>query len=167
MRYYATCNKEINAKVGDLIEGRVEDPLKHGLDGYFFTTLGMLLEHVYRSDRVWMATFLGLADHGIDIEGELGALPPSGAVIFGDFTSYRKARARLDDCILDYMGRLVEEDLWRITTKVTSRGERMERVVWKALLHFFNHQTHHRGQVSGILDGLHIENNFSNMIFID
>jgi uncharacterized damage-inducible protein DinB len=38
------------------------------------------------------------------------------------------------------------------------------RTVWEILIHTFNHQTHHRGQISEILDENKIENDFSNMI---
>ena len=34
-------------------------------------------------------------------------------------------------------------------------------------MHMFNHQTHHRGQVSLVLDQFGIENYYSNMILID
>jgi len=32
------------------------------------------------------------------------------------------------------------------------KGEDQEQELWKTLLHWFNHQTHHRGQVSVLLD---------------
>ncbi len=31
-------------------------------------------------------------------------------------------------------------------------------------LHLFNHQTHHRGQISVLLDQLGVENDYSNLI---
>ena len=35
-----------------------------------------------------------------------------------------------------------------------SKGVKREHPMWQALTHFFNHQTHHRGQVHGLLTGL-------------
>ena len=32
-----------------------------------------------------------------------------------------------------------------------SKGVRREHPAWQALTHFFNHQTHHRGQVTTLL----------------
>jgi len=59
------------------------------------------------------------------------------------------------------------EDLYKIGTRVNRLGEKKEHVFWKALMHMFNHQTHHRGQVSQILDQLKLENDFSNIILIE
>lgn len=32
-------------------------------------------------------------------------------------------------------------------------------------MHFFNHQTHHRGQIAAVLDAAGIENDYSNLIW--
>jgi uncharacterized damage-inducible protein DinB len=45
------------------------------------------------------------------------------------------------------------------------RGKQQEKPAWRALLHFFNHQTHHRGQVSVLLDQMSVTNDFSNLIW--
>jgi uncharacterized damage-inducible protein DinB len=36
----------------------------------------------------------------------------------------------------------------------TSTGLEMKHPMWCALSHFFNHQTHHRGQVTALLTSL-------------
>jgi uncharacterized damage-inducible protein DinB len=36
---------------------------------------------------------------------------------------------------------------------------------WQALLHVFNHQTHHRGQVAQVLDEHGMENDVPNIIW--
>ncbi len=143
------------------------DPFGHALGGYFFTSLGQLLEHIFVSDMNWMGEFLAVADHGLDLAGELGKPPEQGKRAFGDFATYRAARERLDDFIVACMARLEDADLQKTVSRMTRQGIRLEREVWKALIHFFNHQTHHRGQVSDILDNLKIENNYSNMIFLE
>ncbi len=58
----------------------------------------------------------------------------------------------------------------RLLTKTVSRRNGaglLEREAAFALVHFFNHQTHHRGQVSALLDGWKIENDYSNMIVLE
>jgi uncharacterized damage-inducible protein DinB len=40
----------------------------------------------------------------------------------------------------------------------------MERPLWQLLMQWFNHHTHHRGQVSVQLDALGIENDYSGLL---
>ena len=67
--------------------------------------------------------------------------------------------------IIRHVNALDEEDPQKTTTKTNRRGEKLDRALWRALVHVFNHQTHHRGQGSAVLDRMGIENNYSNMIF--
>jgi uncharacterized damage-inducible protein DinB len=41
------------------------------------------------------------------------------------------------------------------------KGEDTEKEMWKVLMQMFNHATHHRGQISGLLDMLGIDNDYS------
>jgi uncharacterized damage-inducible protein DinB len=165
--YYAKCNALINAQMLGHLTQLERDPFETSLPGYFFKTLGQLLEHVYVSDMNWMKEFMGINAYGLDLEKEVGPVPEYGTGVFVDLPAFATLRKRLDAFIGEYMGRLDEADLSKCVSRTTRSGQRIEREAWKALMHFFNHQTHHRGQVSNILDDLKIENNFSNMIFID
>ncbi len=165
--YYARCNAEIDSRMLTLLEERVDEPMKTPLSGYFFKTLGELLEHIYVANANWMSAFVGLADHGIDLTEVIGPLPKYGERVFGSFAEYTAAQRRLDELIVRYCEALTDEDLNAVLSRKRRNGETTSKVVWKALLHFFNHQTHHRGQVSCILDELKIQNDYSNMIFIE
>lgn len=48
---------------------------------------------------------------------------------------------------------------------VRANGEQRESHVGHVLLHLFNHQTHHRGQIALMLDELGVENDYSNLIW--
>jgi uncharacterized damage-inducible protein DinB len=165
--YYARCNLVINGQMLELLGKLGQNPFELGLPGYFFKTLGQLLEHIYVSDMNWMKEFLGLNAHGLDLEKEVGSIPEYGKQAFSDLATFAGQRKRLDEFIAGYMDLLEEGDLQKRVSRTMRSGQKVEREVWKALIHFFNHQTHHRGQVSNILDDLKLENNYSNMIFID
>ncbi|NNE19424.1 MAG: hypothetical protein HKN10_13190, partial [Myxococcales bacterium] len=45
-------------------------------------------------------------------------------------------------------GSLTSGEQWRLLRYETSTGEEHEHAMWWAVSHFFNHQTHHRGQVT-------------------
>ncbi len=167
MRYYARCNREINANMAKIIGEKIESPMSLALKGYFFPTLGKLLEHIYIADMVWIKAFGSVDDCGLDFEKELGPTPDYKDVLFTDFDSYRERREAFDEFIERYAEKVGEGFFSKKVVRVNRRGERTEKDVWKAVLHCFNHQTHHRGQVSCILDELGIENDYSNMIRIE
>jgi uncharacterized damage-inducible protein DinB len=45
------------------------------------------------------------------------------------------------------------------------KGEPQRKVLRRTLLHVFNHQTHHRGQVAALLDRFGVDNDYSNLIW--
>ena len=167
IKHYAKCNKVINAKMLEIIRKKLKDPLEIQLKGYFFKTLGELLEHIYVSDMMWMNAFLEIRDYGIKIVDEVGPIPAYGDKVFDDFDKYQANRLKLDDLIVKYSQKFENEIFDKTVSRVNRKGEKMERKLWIALMHFFNHQTHHRGQISNILDEMNIENDYSNMITIE
>jgi uncharacterized damage-inducible protein DinB len=167
VQYYARCNRKINNDMLGIISANVVDPMHYALRGYFFKTLGMLLEHIYIADRVWLQTFINVNSYGIDAEKEMGATPSYGEEVFKNFEGYKSAREKLDNIIIEYMDKVKEDFFATKVVRINKKGERMEKEAWKAIIHFFNHQTHHRGQISNILDEMNIENDYSNMIRIE
>ena len=166
MEYYAKCNKEINAAMNAILAGNLADPYALELEGYFFKRLSEILEHLFATDMIWMKAFAAIDAFGLDLEGEVRAVPGYGDRVFGSFAEYRAHREKLDDFIARYMDRLDDGFFGKTVSRTTKSGELIERPAYRALTHFFNHQTHHRGQISNILDNLKIENNYSNMLMI-
>ena len=66
-------------------------------------------------------------------------------------TTLCRERAQTDVVIENFVEGLTPERLVTPLTYRTSKGERCEHQLWWALSHFFNHQTHHRGQVTTLL----------------
>ena len=87
--------------------------------------------------------------------------------MFSSLAGYKEARLRLDRFIEDYALSIDDELLSKSVSRRFPNGTLLEREAWKALVHFFDHQTHHRGQVSCVLDELKVENNYSNMIYLE
>jgi uncharacterized damage-inducible protein DinB len=103
------------------------------------------LNHLFVGDRIWMRRFTGEGDAPNRLD----------AILFEDFADLRAARGREDERIVAYIEGLGEEALkglirYRTITNPTD----VEQPLAPALLHFFNHQTHHRGQVHALLTGL-------------
>ncbi len=114
--------------------------------GAFFKSLHGTLNHLLVGDRVWMHRFTG--------EGT----PPArlDLILHEDLASLRIAREAEDKRIIDWVSGLDEARLAGIIRyrRVTGNREAVEQALAPALAHFFNHQTHHRGQAHAILTGL-------------
>ena len=82
---------------------------------------------------------------------------------FSDFEEYRRERALVDAIFVDWMASPTPPDSAR-SSPIGLAGMPKRYFVRDALDHVFNHQTHHRGQVSQILDELGIKHDFSNLI---
>lgn len=110
--------------------------------GAFFKSLHGTLNHLLVGDRIWLRRFIGQ-----------GEVPQTlDTILYDDFAMLRAARRAEDERISRYIGGLTEADLTgiiRYRTVVSPTD--IEQPLAPALDHFFNHQTHHRGQAHALL----------------
>lgn len=164
--HYAKCNQHINDNMIKVLTAAKENAYDLGVDGYF-KSIGDILDHIYKADLTWLTSFRTIREYSIFKDPAFNAMPKGGERMFTDLGTYAAARAHLDTVFIRLADEIEEADLDKLVVRVTRMGERQEKLFWKALIHVFNHQTHHRGQVSQILDQLKIENDYSNMIRIE
>lgn len=113
--------------------------------GAFFKSVHGTLNHLLVTDRVWMQR----------ITGEGVAPDRLDAILFESFTELRAAREAEDRRIIDFVDRLDDGRIaGTIRYRRVSTPEQFEQPLAPALAHWFNHQTHHRGQVHALLTGL-------------
>jgi uncharacterized damage-inducible protein DinB len=100
------------------------------------------LNHLLVGDRIWMQRFTGS-----------GELPQSlDAILYDDFEALRAARIAEDARISRYIATLSDNDLaGTLRYRTFVRPAEIEQPLAPALDHFFNHQTHHRGQAHALL----------------
>ena len=152
-RAFARYNRWMNERLYALCATLGDDERKRDR-GAFFRSIHGTLNHLVLTDRAWLWRFThdpGLAEsRGAD--GQPIAL--TGRLdqeLYGDFDELRRERARTDAGIEAWVAMI---DAGRLAAPIaysTTRGERCEHPLWWALTHFFNHQTHHRGQLTTLL----------------
>ena len=113
--------------------------------GAFFKSVHGTLNHLLATDRIWMQRFTGA-----------GTAPDRvDAILFETLDELRPARESEDRRIIDFVDALDDIRLaGSIRYRRVSTPEVFEQQLAPALAHWFNHQTHHRGQVHGLLTGL-------------
>ena len=135
--YNAWANHRLHAACALLDEG------DYKLDrGAFFGSIHGSLNHLMVTDRMWLARLRGetLPPHGLD------------AVVFNDLATLREARTHEDASLSTHVAGLTNAQLaapFRWTR--AADGTVVTQPLWAMLAHLFNHQTHHRGQVHGLL----------------
>ena len=138
--YNAWANERLYAAAAML-----PDPDYRADRGAFFKSVHGTLNHILVADRIWMRRFTGSGEAPARLD----------AILFDAFGHLRAARTSEDERILGYVGSLSDEDLaGALRYRTITNPAEIEQPLLPALLHFFNHQTHHRGQVHCLLTGL-------------
>ena len=106
-----------------------------------FGSIHALLNHILLGDRIWMSRLQG---------GGL-TTPVLNTVLFEEFSDLFSARKDFDLQIEAFFQNAGGELLSRSITYTNSKGQEYREEVPVAVIHMFNHQTHHRGQVHVML----------------
>lgn len=141
---FAAYNRWANGRVYDAAAQLGEDDFLRDAGAFFGSMMGTL-NHMLVADRIWMKRFTG--------EGEAPASLDS--VVHADFARLRAARETEDDRIVKWVGSLGDKAFGgRFTYMTVTDMRTISQRLAPALDHFFNHQTHHRGQAHMILTSL-------------
>ncbi len=107
----------------------------------FFGSIRGTLNHLIVGDRIWLTRFEG------------GEIPSTdlGALLYERFDDLAAARLREDDRVDRMAAGLTAAFLAGDIRYVNNQGRDMVDPTATLMAHFFNHQTHHRGQVHGML----------------
>jgi uncharacterized damage-inducible protein DinB len=147
-RYNAEMNQKLYDAAAQLPVGEFTADRKA-----FFGSLAGTLNHLLSGDTIWLKRF---STHPAQFPAlqAMHALPqPSGLThTFGDdVATLRSYREKLDAIISDWAPQITATDLVHTFEYRSTRGDVYRKEFGLVLLHFFNHQTHHRGQASTLL----------------
>lgn len=148
----ANYNQWMNRKLYDAALTLTDAELARDRRAFFGSILGTL-NHLALGDTVWLKRF---AQH----PAGYAALAPLNAVsapadlkqlAFADIRELAAHRSWLDQLIVDWSHTVQEIDLDHRLHYSNMRGVSADKNFFSLLVHFFNHQTHHRGQTTTLL----------------
>jgi uncharacterized damage-inducible protein DinB len=150
-RYNRWMNRKLYGVAAELSEGDRTRDL-----GAFFKSVHATLAHLLLGDRAWLARMSGDAAAGRSLDAGGREIPIRGLdqVLYTDFAELRRERERTDETIVAWIEALDEARLGANVEYETLAGATQRHPLWWAVTHFFNHQTHHRGQVTTLLKQL-------------
>jgi len=143
-RMLAAYNAWANRRLYDAAD-RLGDADYRADMGAFFKSVHGTLNHLMVGDILWLARFRGQPNPPLRLD----------QILHDDRAALRAAREKLDAEIVVFAETLSEADIGStITYSMITRPETVTEPIAPALIHFFNHQTHHRGQVHALLTRL-------------
>ena len=138
----AAYNRWMNEKVYETA-ARLNDEERKRDRGAFFKSIHGTLNHIMLADRRWLGRLL--QDPSFD-----DGTAPLDQELYADFEALRAARIALDGTIDAFVTTLDDAKL-AASMRYVGRGVPVEHPTGWAVAQLFNHQTHHRGQVTTLL----------------
>ena len=155
-RIMARYNQWMNAKLYALC-AELSDAQRKQDRGAFFKSIHGTLNHLLLGDRIWMGRFLGQPFMAKSLDQEL----------YGDFSELRHERAHTDADIIAWAWTLTDEKL-AVSLGYTSivGAQQRSEPLWALVMHFFNHQTHHRGQLTTLLNQCDVNPGITDLLWL-
>jgi uncharacterized damage-inducible protein DinB len=145
-RIFARYNRVANERLYDACSQLDPEEYRRQRAGSF-GSIHRLLNHVLLGDRIWMSRFAGGGK----------TTPPLNTILFEDFAELRAARVGQDEAIEAFFAKADQSFLTNQLSYTNSLGKDCLDSAPAAVLHFFNHQTHHRGQVHIMLSQTNVK----------
>ena len=143
VRTMAAYNAEMNRRLY-AAAARLSDEERRRDRGAFWGSIHGTLCHLMWGDQIWMSRFDGWDPPPVKQKGSAGMI--------ADFAELTRRRAEADAKIVDWAGRV--DDTWLAGDMVwfsQSAGRELHQPRMMLVTHFFNHQTHHRGQAHALI----------------
>lgn len=143
----AEYNKWMDKKIYSVCQDIPDQDRKKDM-GAFFKSIHGTLNHIYYGDIAWLER----------LRDSTFTPRKIGVDIFENFEELRAAQEEMDSEILEWVRTLTPEILSEPFDYV-SNVENFSRTLpkWVLAAHMFNHQTHHRGQVTTLIKQLGYE----------
>lgn len=143
VRTMAAYNAEMNRRVYSAAE-RLSDDVRRKDCGAFWGSIHGTLNHILWADQVWMGRF--------DNWQKPTIAQKQSPTLFADFAALQKERVAADAKISEWAARMSDD--WLSADQVWfsgSAGKELRMARGLLVTHFFNHQTHHRGQAHALI----------------
>lgn len=143
VRLMADYNAEMNRRLY-AAAAHLPDAERKADRGAFWQSIHGTLAHILWGDTQWMSRFDNWPKPAVPIK--------QSASMVDDFGELTVRREKADADIIDWARRV--DDAWLAEDLVWfsgAAGKEMRRQKGKLVVHFFNHQTHHRGQAHALL----------------
>jgi uncharacterized damage-inducible protein DinB len=163
----ARYNQWMNHKVYQLASALSEDELHHNR-GAFFSSVAGTLNHLLAADLIWLNRYQQLAKPPVVLQ-QLSNFPipvKLDQLLYADFNQLQGARTQLDELLLTLCTELDEQHLQQVLPYKNMKGELMRKKFSPLLQHLFNHQAHHRGQLTTLFSQMGLDVGVTDLLML-
>lgn len=148
----ARYNQWMNQKLYTKVQLLSDDDITKNRGAFFGSILGTL-NHILVGDLLWFRRFVASKACKEALVSMKDKPKPTslGDILFTDIQTLKEHREAMDKLILSFSSTWDEAMLQSDIRYRDMKGNKHQRVLGELLQHLFNHQTHHRGQVSTLL----------------
>ncbi|MFL0804822.1 MAG: damage-inducible protein DinB [Agarilytica sp.] len=134
--------------------------------GAFFGSILGTLNHILVGDTIWLKRF---SEHpeklkALDYVRDLNYPHTLDTILYSEFDALNIARIRMDGVIQAFTCELTDKILSSSLSYRNTKGDPFTKNFGALIQHFFNHQTHHRGQVSTLLSQAGIDSGVTDLL---
>lgn len=168
IRLMATYNEWMNAKLYNAAKTLPAEEIAADRKAFFGSILGTL-NHLVVADTIWLKRFATHPAHYRALEPMHAEPMPSthlDPLPFGDLESLSERRLRLDALILGWAEAVEDRDFDHVLCYTSTRGVPYRTRFFDVVMHFFNHQTHHRGQTSTLFSQAGVDIGVTDLLVI-
>lgn len=150
----ADYNQRMNGQFSNVIATLSDEIVHQDLGAYFSSIIGTL-NHILVGDIIWLTRFSSHETNYLVLKSILELPKPNGLndMIFPDFSAFKIAREKVDILLSTWLKTEANEnDFNKNLAYANTKGIISTRNFGELVCHLFNHQTHHRGQLSTLLN---------------
>jgi uncharacterized damage-inducible protein DinB len=127
--------------------------------GAFFKSIQLTLNHILTWDITWLKRFADNSSNILSLEPvRLLPLPTTdGQILHKNLSELKPVRDLLDELILGFVKETNGAQYDELVRYANDEGTEFVRPLGSLMQHMFNHQTHHRGQITTMLFQLGID----------
>jgi len=145
-------NQIMNQKIYRLAEQLGDQEINRDRGAFFGSILGSC-NHIYVADVIWLRRFANHSQQYLSLNQlpELASYTELNQTVADDLKTMTKIRQKLDIIIINWCQEIKPGDLETNLQYKNIKGNAYCKNFGQLIHHFFNHQTHHRGQISTLI----------------
>lgn len=149
LRLMAQYNHKMNQSFYALAASLPEETI-YADKGAFFGSIFRTLTHIAVGDIIWLKRLAATLPECVALNPVRDMAQPESldASLAPNLEGLMAKRMQLDGVINDFAATVQETQLFSTLIYRTLKGVEFRKEIFSVLMHMFNHQTHHRGQVS-------------------
>ena len=141
---------------------KVDEALLKSDCGTYYHSVLSTMQHYLSYEISWLQRYRTFGaytalNHGL-LDQELDDIL---ARTKNSFVETQSVLLAIDAVFVDLAKEMTDDDLERTVKFTNPRGMELEKRYWNTIFHVLNHSTHHRGEISAMLDILKISNDYA------